>query len=199
MTILNKMDYNYYKLINYPIMMVHDEWLGDLTGVNQVSFRHLRESSSTRNQLNKILRQEIQDKISGVELSDINKEGFLYQSIGKIRLLALSSALFEIQCPDYIFSRLYRETLIREIGYQNVKQLSFYWQGGQCKPEYGEERFCSELIKYGAGNLEWLFSDNPLWTIVKYLLPKSGEIKPTHINDLFLNRLNKILLPYETL
>ncbi|EON8335482.1 TPA: hypothetical protein ACHYXP_004766, partial [Escherichia coli] len=35
--------------------------------------------------------------------------------------------------------------------------------------------------------------------IVKYLLPKSGEIKPTHINDLFLNRLNKILLPYETL
>ncbi|EOM2776523.1 hypothetical protein AAY15_005538, partial [Escherichia coli] len=24
-------------------------------------------------------------------------------------------------------------------------------------------------------------------------------IKPTHINDLFLNRLNKILLPYETL
>ena len=30
MTILNKIDYNYYKLINYPIMMVHDEWLGDL-------------------------------------------------------------------------------------------------------------------------------------------------------------------------
>ncbi|EFC6290402.1 hypothetical protein CSR95_004842, partial [Escherichia coli] len=174
-------------------------WLGDLTGVNQVSFRRLRETSSTRNQLNKILRQEIQDKISGVELSDINKEGFLYQSIGKIRLLALSSALFDIQCPDYIFSRLYRETLIREIGYQNVKQLSFYWQGGQCKPEYGEERFCAELIKYGAGNLEWLFADNPLWTIVKYLLPKSGEIKPTHINDLFLHRLNKILLPYETL
>ncbi|HFV8285014.1 TPA: hypothetical protein ACIAAY_005219, partial [Escherichia coli] len=27
MTILNKIDYNYYKLINYPIMMVHDEWL----------------------------------------------------------------------------------------------------------------------------------------------------------------------------
>ncbi|MDS0678650.1 hypothetical protein NOI91_05015, partial [Escherichia coli] len=25
MTILNKIDYNYYKLINYPIMMVHDE------------------------------------------------------------------------------------------------------------------------------------------------------------------------------
>ncbi|EOR3281073.1 hypothetical protein ED574_RS54980, partial [Escherichia coli] len=24
MTILNKIDYNYYKLINYPIMMVHD-------------------------------------------------------------------------------------------------------------------------------------------------------------------------------
>ncbi|HFP1526891.1 TPA: hypothetical protein ACHKPZ_005572, partial [Escherichia coli] len=23
MTILNKIDYNYYKLINYPIMMVH--------------------------------------------------------------------------------------------------------------------------------------------------------------------------------
>ncbi|EJE3104806.1 hypothetical protein M4U98_005226, partial [Escherichia coli] len=100
MTIFNKIDYNYYKLINYPIMMVHDEWLGDLTGVNQVSFRRLRETSSTRNQLNKILRQEIHDKISGVELSDINKEGFLYQSIGKIRLLALSSALFDIQCPD---------------------------------------------------------------------------------------------------
>ncbi|EOM2801641.1 hypothetical protein AAY18_005196, partial [Escherichia coli] len=56
MTIFNKIDYNYYKLINYPIMMVHDEWLGDLTGVNQVSFRRLRETSSTRNQLNKILR-----------------------------------------------------------------------------------------------------------------------------------------------
>ncbi len=52
MTIFNKIDYNYYKLINYPIMMVHDEWLGDLTGVNQVSFRRLRETSSTRNQLN---------------------------------------------------------------------------------------------------------------------------------------------------
>ncbi|EOR9692339.1 hypothetical protein FE014_RS26570, partial [Escherichia coli] len=25
MTIFNKIDYNYYKLINYPIMMVHDE------------------------------------------------------------------------------------------------------------------------------------------------------------------------------
>ncbi|EPN0159699.1 type III secretion system domain-containing protein, partial [Escherichia coli] len=24
MTIFNKIDYNYYKLINYPIMMVHD-------------------------------------------------------------------------------------------------------------------------------------------------------------------------------
>ncbi|HGU4676576.1 TPA: hypothetical protein ACHKWY_RS26160, partial [Escherichia coli] len=48
MTIFNKIDYNYYKLINYPIMMVHDEWLGDLTGVNQVSFRRLRETSSTR-------------------------------------------------------------------------------------------------------------------------------------------------------
>lgn len=114
-------------------------------------------------------------------------------------MLALSSALFEIQCPDYIFSRVYRENLIEEIGYQNVKQLSFYWQGGQCKPEYGEDRFCSELIKYGAGNLEWLFSDNPLWAIVKYLLPKSGEIKPVHINGIFLNKLNKILLPYETL
>ncbi|EHU53658.1 hypothetical protein ECDEC3A_4728 [Escherichia coli DEC3A] len=83
MTIFNKIDYNYYKLINYPIMMVHDEWLGDLTGVNQVSFRRLRETSSTRNQLNKILRQEIHDKISGVELSDINKEGFYISQLGK--------------------------------------------------------------------------------------------------------------------
>lgn len=89
------------------------------------------------------------------------------------------------------FSRLYRETLIREIGYQNVKQLSFYWQGGQCKPEYGEERFCSELIKYGAGNLEWLFSDNPLWTIVKYLLPKSGEINQPILMIYFLTDLIK--------
>lgn len=64
-------------------MMVHDEWLGDLTGVNQVSFRRLRETSSTRNQLNKILRQEIHDKISGVELSDINKEGFYISQLGK--------------------------------------------------------------------------------------------------------------------
>lgn len=63
--------------------MVHDEWLGDLTGVNQVSFRRLRETSSTRNQLNKILRQEIHDKISGVELSDINKEGFYISQLGK--------------------------------------------------------------------------------------------------------------------
>ncbi len=64
-------------------MMVHDEWLGDLTGVNQVSFRHLRESSSTRNQLNKILRQEIHDKISGVELSDINRKVFYISQLGK--------------------------------------------------------------------------------------------------------------------
>lgn len=83
MTILNKIDYNYYKLINYPIMMIHDEWLGDLTGVNQISFRRLRESSSTRNQLNKILRQEIQSKIGGVELTDINKEGFYISLLEK--------------------------------------------------------------------------------------------------------------------
>ncbi|OVC56471.1 hypothetical protein UP95_15990, partial [Escherichia coli] len=56
MTIFNKIDYNYYKLISYPIMMVHDEWLGDLTGVNQVIFRRLRQPISTGNQLNKVFQ-----------------------------------------------------------------------------------------------------------------------------------------------
>ncbi|MBJ9239930.1 MULTISPECIES: type III secretion system domain-containing protein [Citrobacter] len=199
MRILNQDDFNYYKLINHPLTLIHSDWITELTGISRLCYRNLIENNATRSQLNNVLKMKFQLITENMEDFFVDKSKLVYQIIGKAKILAISGALFEMKCPDYLFSGHYREHLINEMGYENVKQLSFFWKDGDSGAEYTNTNFCEKLLTYGSGNLEYIFCNEPLWEIVKYLLPKSGEIKANNIDENFLNRLNRTLSPYEAL
>lgn len=199
MRILSQDDINYYKLINYPLLLIHSDWITELTGISQLCFNNLVSNNSIRNQLNNSLRIKLQLMMGGADCFVVEKNKLIYQMIGKVKILAISGAIFEIKCPDYLFSGYYREYLINEMGCENVKQLSFCWENGDVESEYTNKTFCDKLLAYGSGNLEFIFHSEPLWGIVKYLLPKSGEIKANNIDENFLIKLNRILSPYEAL
>lgn len=199
MRTLNQDDFNYYKLINHPLTLIHSDWITELTGVSRLCYRNLIENNATRSQLNNVLKMKFQLITESMEDFFVDKNKLVYQIIGKAKIMAISGALFEMKCPDYLFSGHYREHLINELGYENVKQLSFFWKDGDGRAEYTNTNFCDKLLTYGSGNLEYIFRNEPLWEIVKYLLPKGGEIKANNIDENFLNRLNRTLSPYEAL
>ncbi|QPN38591.1 hypothetical protein I5080_03600 [Salmonella enterica] len=75
-----------------------------------------------------------------------------------------------------------------------LNNCHFFWKGGDGRAEYTNTNFCDKLLAYGSGNLEYIFRNEPLWEIVKYLLPKGGEIKANNIDENFFEPAKQDLI-----
>lgn len=180
------------RLHNSPGLYIHDYWW-KAWGMENWAPNYASLLPSSR----KIIDFRINNKrdLAGNVARDLSDfQLSLLMAYPVIEKVLISMGILNMRCPDYLFSRNYRQSLLSYFSVHELEYLMALWHGGSEVPVLPEDKLMTEALMLSCNTLSASFPQDPVWFLIKFKMPAFELRSLGEVFDIALfHRIRKFL------
>lgn len=167
---LNDVTRRLHQLTWQPGMFMHDQWWHAL-GLREWQSPY-RTFVSLRKSVDALILARLNRSFTPLPVKLDPRQLFMMSQEDKLTRLCLALGLVACSCPDYLYTREYRQYITPVLGAQGCEQfLSVFHFSGNCPPQTDPQNILDYLLNRGTG---WLNADHSgcaVWNALSLTLP----------------------------